>query len=358
MVTELATPERTAAARADASPLETALVLAGGVWLLVGLFIDGYAHSEIIDTETEDFFTPWHAIFYSGFAFSAAVIAWMAARRLQPGGSLLRGALAVLPAGYRAAAVGLVIFAVGGIGDGVWHTIFGVETSIDALLSPTHLVLLTGLVLILAAPLSAAWSDRAPRVGWAALGVPIVSATLVLSLVAFFLSYAFGLTETWPLEIRYFPRDDVNGDIVALGLSMSYLATFILVATAIALLRRWSLPTGALAAVWAVPVALTAFAFGGDAWSGLPAAAAGGFAVERAAAMLRRWLPRERALIAAIGAGTGVMWSVWMLIAAQRFDVVWQAELWSGLILMNAGLALGVAIAALVPTPGVTPTND
>ena len=56
---------------AVASPLETWLVVAGGIWLLLGLFIDGYAHSEVIDTDTEDFFTPWHAIFYSCLLYTS-----------------------------------------------------------------------------------------------------------------------------------------------------------------------------------------------------------------------------------------------------------------------------------------------
>src|SRR6266567_8991725 len=35
------------------------------IWWMGGLFIDGWAHSNIPQLET--FFTPWHAIFYSGF---------------------------------------------------------------------------------------------------------------------------------------------------------------------------------------------------------------------------------------------------------------------------------------------------
>ncbi|MGZ3630341.1 MAG: hypothetical protein ACXVDN_22120, partial [Ktedonobacteraceae bacterium] len=35
------------------------------IWWLGGLFIDGWAHSNIPQLET--FFTPWHAVFYSGY---------------------------------------------------------------------------------------------------------------------------------------------------------------------------------------------------------------------------------------------------------------------------------------------------
>jgi hypothetical protein len=34
-------------------------------WLVGGLFLDGWAHFHVAALET--FFTPWHAVFYSGF---------------------------------------------------------------------------------------------------------------------------------------------------------------------------------------------------------------------------------------------------------------------------------------------------
>ncbi len=334
--------------RSTVVPVEAALVLAGGIWLLLGLFIDGYAHSEIIDTETEDFFTPWHALFYSGFAFTTAVMGWIAIRRLEPGRPVLAGAWEALPVGYRGAAVGLGVFAIGGIGDGIWHTIYGVETSIDALLSPTHLVLLSGLLLILSTPLRAAWLDPAPRSGWGPLAGPVVATTLVTSLCAFFFTYAFGLTDNWQMTIPYFPRTDENGEFVAYGLASTYLATTTLIVPTIALLRRWRLPPGAIVVLWTVPVALTAAAFDGVI-DGIPAAAVGAVVVELVLAALSRPLPRWAAAVIALGVGTTVMWSVFTALSAWTNGVVWQAELWSGQIMMNGGIAVGLALVAFVP---------
>ncbi len=36
------------------------------LWLIIGVFVDGWAHMNLAQLET--FFTPWHALFYSGFA--------------------------------------------------------------------------------------------------------------------------------------------------------------------------------------------------------------------------------------------------------------------------------------------------
>jgi hypothetical protein len=41
-------------------------------WTTVGLFLDGWAHTN--PSELETFLTPWHAVFYSGFAATATWI--------------------------------------------------------------------------------------------------------------------------------------------------------------------------------------------------------------------------------------------------------------------------------------------
>ncbi|HSE45781.1 MAG TPA: hypothetical protein VLA89_10700 [Gemmatimonadales bacterium] len=50
-----------------------------------------------------------------------------------------------LPVGYGLSGLGALIFAAGGMTDLIWHTIFGIEAHVEALLSPTYLVLALGL---------------------------------------------------------------------------------------------------------------------------------------------------------------------------------------------------------------------
>ena len=71
--------------------------------------------------------------------------------RDRPRASSLTGAI---PIGYGTSVAGVVVFMAGAIGDMFWHIIFGIEVSIDALLSPTHLLLLIGALLILSGPLA------------------------------------------------------------------------------------------------------------------------------------------------------------------------------------------------------------
>ena len=112
------------------------------IWWLGGLFIDGWAHSNIPQLET--FFTPWHAVFYSGYlavAFTLLVQILLNLRQsaINAGGNtpslvrLVRESLPghrwlrAIPIGYELSVLGLVIFGISGIGDLTWHLILGIE---------------------------------------------------------------------------------------------------------------------------------------------------------------------------------------------------------------------------------------
>ncbi len=172
---------------------EDLLFLAFGLWTLVGLCLDGWAHRH--QPQLETFFTPWHAVFYAGFTGGAACLAWIVGRGRPATTSLW----AAVPLGYGPAVIGLGVFAVGGVGDGIWHTVFGVESTIDALLSPTHLLMLGGMLAGCTAPFRAAWHTAGPDAPpWPAFLAPVLSLTLATTAVAFFFLYANGFNN-WPM---------------------------------------------------------------------------------------------------------------------------------------------------------------
>ena len=49
------------------------LMAAFGSWLIGGLYLDGWAHIHVPALET--FFTPWHAVLYSGYIAGAVALA-------------------------------------------------------------------------------------------------------------------------------------------------------------------------------------------------------------------------------------------------------------------------------------------
>jgi hypothetical protein len=91
-----------------------------------------------------------------------------------------------IPRGYELTAPGLGIFLVSGIGDMLWHQFLGIEVSTEALLSPTHLGLATGLGLALNGPLRASWRRSGNGGTWSELAPAIVSLTFTFSLLTFF----------------------------------------------------------------------------------------------------------------------------------------------------------------------------
>jgi len=153
---------------------------------IAGLWVDAWAHFHAqVDAS---FFTPWHFLFYSAFGMTALFTGVNQWRNLNKGYAFRRA----LPEGYWLALVGVMIFSVGGVGDMIWHTLFGIETGSEALTSPSHITLAVGMCLVFTGPLRAAWLRGNVR-GWRNLGPAIVSAALLLTMLAFFTSYAHPL---------------------------------------------------------------------------------------------------------------------------------------------------------------------
>jgi hypothetical protein len=209
---------------------------------LGGLYLDGWAHNH--GRVDQSFFTPWHAFFYSGFALTALVLLATGAINWRRGYTRR----AALPTGYGLALLGSAIFALGGVGDLVWHSLFGIEEDFEALVSPMHLLLGGGLALIVSAPLRSAWHRPSGR-GWRELGPALVSLCLLTSAFTFFMMFSHPLMSIIGGARHNHFNNDVGqmGGIVSLILTGALLLGPLLVA-----LRRWRLPAGTVILVWGV----------------------------------------------------------------------------------------------------------
>lgn len=338
---------------APATRRENLTVVALTMWLMAGLSLDGYAHANIIDTDptgdgvTEDFFTPWHAVFYAAFTTLALYVALIAWRRRRPGP--LR---TWLPAGYDLAVVGLAVFAVGGVGDGIWHTIFGVEVGIDALLSPTHLILLAGGGLIVTAPLRSRLAeglDDTPST-WRRDGATIGSLTAVLAGLAFFLTFTWGPSFWWTPSIRFVKGDGASEEFVARAIAGALISSAVLVIPVLWAHRHRLLPTGAVPLMWGLAVLAEAAALSTPTRN-VPPVLLGGVVVE----VLRRSISFRLALIA----GVFSIWASWMAMAAlDDRPFLWPPEIWAGHVgfttLVTAWLVIAVDHRQPVGVGGAT----
>jgi hypothetical protein len=145
-----------------------------------GAYVDQWAHRHRADLES--FFTPWHALLYSGFLATSAYLVWHMVR----GGRSWWSWRDSRPSSYHWSIAGVTLFMVAGVGDMLWHEIFGIEVGTEALVSPTHLLLAIGAGMIVTGPLRACW-QRSDQV----LDLPsVLSAGLTLSLLTFFTVYS------------------------------------------------------------------------------------------------------------------------------------------------------------------------
>jgi hypothetical protein len=323
-------------------------------WLILGMFVDGWAHNTRPLLET--FFTPWHALLYSGFAATAAWTGWLVwSRRRATGGTWA----ASVPAGYGLGLAGIALFLLSGLGDMAWHLAFGVEQDVAALLSPTHLGLFTGGFLIATTPLRSAWADPGlgRRAGLGRLLPAVLSATMAGAGAAFFFMYLHPMFENVvSLEHASFLRDGVfpPGYVGRLAIEAAIpgfvLSTAFLFGPLLFLLRRWDLPVGSAAVVLGVQSvlmqALTGFEDAGLVLLGLLGAAA----VELLLAALHpspaaRWRLRAFCALAPVA-----FWGVYFGgIALHDGGLGWKAEVWGGALVWSGLALLALAMAMLPP---------
>jgi hypothetical protein len=228
--------------------LVTALL---SIWFTVGLMVDAWAHNNIPRLET--FFTPWHAVFYSGFAVTAGWIAWTVRGSLPAGWAGLK----TMPVGYAPALLAVAGFAVAGGADATWHTVFGIEQNINILFSPTHLALATAMIVIIATPLRSAWADPAipARPGLARLLPAVLATALSTTLVLLFIQYAnafvFGSGDVMAALTN---QEEGFTDQVVTSVALTNL---VLLLPLLTLARRWVLPFGTATIIFATVGALS-----------------------------------------------------------------------------------------------------
>ncbi len=309
-------------------------------WLVGGLYLDGWAHSH---GKVDDvFFTPWHAVLYSGAFAIILLLSATYARNLLGGYTWPH----VLPAGYSLSLVGAAMFLLGGVLDMLWHEAFGVEVNLEALLSPTHLLLATSGVLMVGGPLRAAWSRTSSDAsrGWRALGAPLLSATLTLALLTFFTQYGHPIAQ--PLAARGFSSAS-TGFGRSLGVSGILLQSTLLMGMILLLTWRWSLPIGALTLLMTLSGALMCVFE--DTYLFLPGVLIAGLLADA----LLRWLQpttKRRAQLRMFAFAVPALWySLYFLTLQRTFGIAWTIHLWMGAIFL-AGIA-GMFVSLLIAPP-------
>lgn len=339
--------------RLPLSPHDQLLAALFGLWMVIGLFLDGWAHD---NQKPESFFTPWHGVLYSGFSGAAILAVHRAVRDRVPGLQLRL----TMPQGHGLTLAALGVFALAAGGDLTWHEVLGIEVGLEALLSPTHLLLMVSGLVALSAPVRAAWTEPEEAPPMRTFLPVALATTLLTALVAFFLSFfspfsndAGGTVfDRLPGQLHDHPSTSVRELQQLVGVGSILLMSVVLAGAAAFLLRRWRVPTGTFTLLFGLVVLLFVgtdeFAHPLVVLAGLVAGATGDL-------LMRRRLPA--AVIC--GVAVAVLWLAYFaLYALDEGSVAWAAELWAGSSFFGAALAAGIGLLVTPLPQGANASSD
>jgi hypothetical protein len=226
--------------------LDFAIGLAG-LWLAAGFLWDSWAHLHV---GVESFFTPYHAVFYSAMVFAACAFGIEARRNTRRGFHFPH----LWPAAYQRALLGVPLFFLGGLGDFFWHTFFGVENRIEAVTSPTHLIIGFAVALVLSGPVRSALADRGTLLTLRSQLAVIFSLAAILEFAHLGMSYAFDPSaarmDAPPSEVANSPYYLLDVALVlyktGTGVMIVILTSLVGMAFALYLASRFRLAPGAM----------------------------------------------------------------------------------------------------------------
>ncbi len=331
----------------EATPAFTWAALALGVWVLLGAIVDINAHNHGFVDET--FFTPFHFLMYSGVAANGLFYVIVQFRNVGRGHSLMQA----LPREYLLSFAGVLLFGIAGVFDLGWHEVFGFEVGLDALISPSHLLLVVSGMMFMSGPLRAALARKTLPQGWPALFPVITSALMVYTLGTLFTQFSsLWARVEYFTSLEFFDTYDITlSPTGSLNLPHSYTMAAVLIPAALMagvllfLCRRMVLPVGAVSYMLVVN-ALIMIWMRFDYTQGyiivlaavLIAGLLGDWLLARRTGASRIVQLRQFAFLVPF-----VHMLVWFLILQASFGLWWTIHMWLGASFMAGAVGLGMA---------------
>ena len=320
------------------------LVVLSSLWIFAGLYLDGWAHNNIPE-QIDSFFTPWHLVLYSGYAVCAAILSVMYFLNVRRGYSWLKA----LPPAYMTSLLGAIIFAVAGNLDFIWHWLFGFEEDVEALVSPSHLSLAVGGVMMMSGPLRAAWRKLNPTGN----NIPLrafLSLFMVVGVFTFFTQFSNAFSHPQVLVGRAPAGDTYFWDVALI--SYVLIPTLILMSAIILIVLRWNLPFGSLTLLLAgnsTLMFLMAWRYSHEQWAVLTAALVGGFLADVLLLKLSPTAKNLKALRWFSFLVPAVLFLAYFLSLILTDQIWWNSNMWLGMIFFSGILGLGLSWLAVPP---------
>ncbi len=206
--------------------------------LTVGIMMDVWSH--LTFGPDQSIFNEYHLLFYGSMSALLVLLSGLLFNNWRAGYPLG----IALPQGYGIGLLATILFSIAGVIDLTGHALFGFESDVEALTSPTHLLLFITWFLILFAPV------QATRARIAATGQPasfvqslpmMLAYGCMMACVHIPLMIYFPLGGTQPMMLQmHRPDNDFYG--LVMGISGTFLQTAVLLGFALWLVREFKLP--------------------------------------------------------------------------------------------------------------------
>jgi hypothetical protein len=320
------------------------LMVLSSLWLFAGLYLDGWAHNNIPE-QIDSFFTPWHLVLYSGYTVSAAILGVTYILNLRKGYGWLRA----LPSGYMVSLLGAIIFAIAGNLDFLWHWLFGFEENVEALVSPSHLSLALGGVMMMSGPLRTAWRQsvlQAERLSWRVF----LSLFIILGVFTFFTQFSNAFSHPQLFVGRAPGGDTYEWDVTLI--SYVLIPTILFMATIIMTVLRWKLSFGSLTFLLtgnSVLMFFMAWRYSHQQWIVLIAALFGGIVADLLLVLLKPTASRVKALRWFSFLAPALFFLAYFLSLLLTQGMWWNSNMWLGMIFFSGVTGVGLSWLAVSP---------
>lgn len=312
------------------------------LWLTIGVFLDGWAHNHLPST-LETFFTPWHAVFYLGFAAISMLLISKVIKNYMAGFKWPR----LLPREYHLSLIGLVIFFVSGLGDFLWHTIFGIEVDVESLLSPTHLMLALGGSIIMCAPFHSLWhrdvTEKPP-----ALAI-VLSLTFFISLLSFMTQFAHPIHHPW-MDTNFITNPPDSGQ--AIGVASIIIQTGIFMSVVLVVLKKWKFPFGSFGLMLGLNAILMSVLQ--DQYRFIPGFIIAGLATDTLYKAIKPKNSNPKAVRLFATLTPVIIYSTYTVTIFLTSGTWWSIHLWTGAIVMSGITGFLLSYLVIEPVRGET----
>ncbi len=236
----------------------------------------------------------------------------------------------------------------GGPGDLLWHSLFGIEVGIEALLSPTHILLAFGGAMVVSGPLHAIWY-RDKNIQTIHKIPVILSFTYLLMTLGFMLQFLHPFNFPW-MSQTFLTENPINNNYGGgLGIANAIVFTGLFMGLTLACIRHWIFPFGSFTTILTLnAVAITTMH--GEYYLFILTAFFAGVLIDILYKKTCSLSRKERHIRIFSASAPVILFAAYVCTILWSDITLWSVHMWTGMIVISG--ITGYLVSYLVIPPG------